>query len=121
MFRRTQTAIATVMMTAAALALPALAAAQMTGEAPDGKPASISFADHGGIKDWEAEDRDTLRIQARDGTWYVAEMMSPCFGLAFKNELAFVTEPTGSLNKFSSVIVDGNRCFFKSFTKTEES
>lgn len=83
-------------------------------------PASIPFADLGGIENWRVVDDQTLYIEGRSGHWYRAELMAPCPGLRFEDAVGFVIEPTGSFERFSSILVDGRECHLKSLTKSEE-
>ena len=46
-------------------------------------------------------------------------MMGPCTGLGFANTIGFVADPMGNVDQFSSAYVDGQRCYFRSFTKTD--
>ncbi|GAB4143208.1 MAG: hypothetical protein Tsb0016_12100 [Sphingomonadales bacterium] len=97
-----------------ALIIAAATPAQAGGE---GQRASIPFADLGNIRDWRAYGDDILYVESVTGQWYQAEVFGPCLALPFAETIAFVTEPDGSLDKFSSIWVDGDRCFFRSFEK----
>lgn len=79
------------------------------------KRASIAFADLGGIKDWRSDSSDELYVESIHNKWYKATFFGPCFDLPFADRIAFVTEPDGSLDKFSSILVDGHRCHFRTF------
>ena len=83
------------------------------------RPAVIDFVSLGGIRDWKAEGYDAILIQATNGTWYRATFFVPCLGLRFHESVGFVTDGTDRLDKFSSVLVDGQRCWFKSFEKVD--
>ena len=80
-----------------------------------GKRASITFADMGGIKDWRSDSSRDLYVESLQGQWYKATFFGPCFELPFAERIAFVTEPDGSLDKFSSILVNGDRCHFRTF------
>ena len=78
--------------------------------------ASIPFANLGGIYDWEADGDHGIWVQDIRRQWYYAKFMGPCTGLPFAFRVGFVTEPTGALNRWSSVRVrDSGRCYFASF------
>jgi hypothetical protein len=80
------------------------------------KDVSIAFADHGGIKDWQADGNAGIWIQDIHRKWYYARFMSPCYELKFAERVGFVTGPGGQLDRFSSVKVRGEpRCVFSSF------
>ena len=83
------------------------------------KRTTIPFADIGNIRDWRAPDMDTLFIQSMNGNWYRVSFWAPCNELPFTETIAFVTEPNGELNSYSSILADGERCWFKTFDRTE--
>lgn len=106
------------MLTAAAAAAGAGDAAAQQAE-DRAAPAAIEVAKLGGIRDWRATGSpDALLVEGRNGRWYRATFMNDCPQIHFSNELAFVTDPTGDLTAFSSVIADGRRCYFESFERT---
>lgn len=80
--------------------------------------ASIPFANLGGIRDWRATSDDTLYIQGRSGQWYRASLLGDCQGLRFEQSIGFVIEPSGSFDKFSSILVNGHECPLTSMTKS---
>jgi hypothetical protein len=83
------------------------------------KDVSIAFADHGGIKDWQADHDLGIWIQDSHRKWYYARFMSPCHELRFAEGVGFVTGPGGQLDRFSSVKVRGEaRCVFTSFDES---
>lgn len=77
----------------------------------------IPFADIGGIRDWRAVDDQTLYVQGRNDQWFRAKLFAPCQGLPFDTTIGFVVEPTGSFDRFSSILVDGHECPLASLTK----
>jgi hypothetical protein len=81
--------------------------------------ASIEFVSLGGIDDWRAEGNRAMLIKGLNGGWYRAEFFAPCAGLQFRNRVAFVTDGTDRLDRFSSILVDGERCWFRSFDKID--
>jgi uncharacterized protein DUF6491 len=94
---------------AAALSLSAAAATDALADEPAQSPGSndvsIPFANHGGIRDWQADRDRGLWIQDSFGKWYYATVMSPCTGLNFANRIGFDTRPAGSFDKFSYILV----------------
>ncbi len=76
--------------------------------------ASISFVDYGNIRNWRADGREAVFIQDVSGKWYRATLMGSCSGLPFAEAVGFDAGATGRLDKFSSVIVRGQRCPFTS-------
>ena len=103
----------------AAVSLFALSA--LAADPPGGKPkeCEISFARMGGIQDWRADGEKALYVQGRDRQWYHATLMSPCIGLNFAEHIGFVTEPNGSLDKFSAILVDHRECNITSLVKSD--
>jgi hypothetical protein len=99
------------------LTIAALAIA-VAGGASAEKPTRIPFADIGNIRDWRAGGANELYIQSMDRDWYKTTFLAPCAALPFATAIAFVTEPNGELNSFSSVLVEGERCWFKTFEKS---
>lgn len=84
-------------------------------------PVTIPFVDLGGIEDWRAVGDEAILIKARNDEWYHASFFSRCMGLNYSTAVGFVTQPAGSLDKFSSILVDGERCWFKDLTRISES
>jgi hypothetical protein len=79
----------------------------------------LRFADLGGIRDWRADTDKALLVEGENRNWYRATFYTPCVGLRFAQAVAFVTEPSGSLDRFSSILVQGERCWFKTFARTD--
>ena len=95
---------------AAALAVPASAAPPATAPAKVEPQARIPFADHHGIYDWRVLNDHELLIQSEGGTWYKATLMGTCFDLPFAERIGFTTNPDGSFDRFSSILVRHQRC-----------
>jgi hypothetical protein len=97
-----------------------LAAEQAARPATEAQ-ASIPFANIGRtIRDWQADGIDGLWIRDARKQWYYARLMGPCFGLDFAHSVGFRTYPSGTFDRFSSVIVPGHdRCQVQSLTKSE--
>jgi hypothetical protein len=94
---------------AAALSLSAALATDASADEPapsaGSSDVSIPFANHGGIRDWHADNDRGLWIQDAHGKWYYATVMSPCLGLNFANSIGFDTRPAGSFDRFSYIVV----------------
>lgn len=93
-------------------ALP-VAAAEKSAEA------YIPFANSGGIRDWRALDEKGLYVQGPQRQWYYATLFGPCYGLPWAQSIAFVTTPADSFDRFSSVLVQNNRCPVTSLVKSD--
>ena len=104
-----------------ALALSAFstgAQAQGSGEQSADR-AVIEFANLGGIRDWRpAGSADAILIEGRNGQWYRATFMNHCPQINFHESLGFVTDATGDLTRFSSIVAGDQRCYFKTFERT---
>ena len=101
-------------LAAAAVAVtPALA-----GASPAEKQASIPFVNHGGIRNFEAVDRDTLYIEDQHRHWYRAELMGYCPELDFAQAIGFETRGPDTLDRFGTLIVRGQRCALKSLVES---
>lgn len=82
--------------------------------------ASIPFANHGGINDWRADGSQGIWVQSVGRRWYYAKFLGPCIELPFANALGFVSEPSGELNRWSSIRVPhGGRCQFIDFQASQ--
>ena len=79
--------------------------------------ASIPFANHGGIYNWQADRDQGVWVQDVHRNWYYAKLMGPCIGLNFATAIGFDTHPMGALDKFSSIVVPREgRCMIQSLT-----
>jgi len=100
-----------------ALGLPSVASAKdATPAASRSVEASIPFANHGGIRNWQVTGRDTLYIQDSSNHWYKASLMGPCLNLPFAETLGFKSNPDGSFDRFSSVFTGHQQCQLTSLT-----
>lgn len=88
--------------------------------APTSAPqARIAFANHGGIRNWQAVGDDALLIEGTGGVWYLARLQGVgASDLAFVEAVAFITDPGGSLGQFDAVLIKGRRYTIASLTKT---
>jgi hypothetical protein len=96
-------------------AAPALAGPQASAAAPP--EASIPFANHDGIWDWREGDRQTIYIQDRSRRWYKATLMRPSYDLRGTTAVAFETGPTDRFDKFSWVVIRGQRYAVESLVR----
>jgi len=103
-------------VTIAGIAVAADTSSTPSGQHPE---TSIPFANHGGIRDWQVLDDSSLLVQGNNGRWYLAKLQSPAFYLPFTERLGFATDPSGTLEKFSAVIVRGQRYPIVSLTRTD--
>ncbi len=75
-----------------------------------GKPAAISFAANGGIRDWHAEDDSSVYIRDRTGRWYLATLSGPCPGLLTSQAVSFKTDAMGRFDRFGAIRADFIDC-----------
>jgi hypothetical protein len=90
------------------------------GNALGAQRTMIPFADLGNIRDWRSDDANELYVQSANRNWYRITFWAPCNELPFAIAIAFVTDPSGQLDEYSSILVDGERCWFKTFQPSSE-
>ena len=104
------------------LPLAALALAPTSAHAEEARKTnndSIAFANNGGVRDWRAEDRDTIYFQDRQRRWYRAELMAPASDLPFTQFIGIDSDPGDRLDKFSTIYIRGQRYALKSFERID--
>jgi hypothetical protein len=103
----------------AAVGFAAAPAAASPEPAPTAQEARIPFVNHGGIRDWRAVDGDTLYLQDSRRRWYRAELMHDAIGLPFAWAIGFETRGVDSFDRFSSVVVEGQRIPVRSLVRVD--
>jgi hypothetical protein len=103
-------------MAPAADTTPPPAASAATASAPLAE-AQIPFAKRN-IWNWQVVDDQTLLIQDQGRRWYKATLFGHCINLPFANRIAFDSNPGGSFDKFSAILVRGQRCPLRSLVKS---
>jgi hypothetical protein len=113
--------LAAAMGLAAVTALTTVAAVAAAAGKPSGpQEATIPFAAHDGIEDWEADGSKGLWIKARGRHWYYARFFAPCIGLPFHETLRFKFGAAGELDRWSEVYTrDSGRCAFTSLVASD--
>ncbi|HUX72801.1 MAG TPA: DUF6491 family protein [Steroidobacteraceae bacterium] len=86
--------------------------------APAAPQAQIAFANHHGIYSWHVLNDRTLLIQSEGGAWYKATLMSSCIELPFAETIGFKTNPDGSFDRFSAILVHHQRCPLTSLVRS---
>jgi Family of unknown function (DUF6491) len=76
--------------------------------------ASIPFSEFGRIYDWRADGRTGIFIESEDRKWFHATFMAPCENLPFTEHVGFHTTPPLPIDKFDSIEVRGENCYFNS-------
>jgi hypothetical protein len=93
---------------------PASSAAAAPAPVPE---AQIPFAKRN-IWNWQVVDDQTVLIQDQSRRWYKATLFSHCINLPFADRIAFDSNPGGTFDKFSAILVRGQRCPLSSLVKT---
>lgn len=115
--------LAAAFFTAALLSGGAWAQTEQKASAPamSIEEVSIPFANFGGIDDWRADGNKALYVKGRrSNEWYYAKLFSTCHGLNFANTIGFESTPPQDFNRYSTILVDGQRCALISLVKSEK-
>ena len=89
-----------------------------TAAPPPAAEAQIPFADRN-IRNWQVVDDKTVLIQDNSRKWYKATLFGTCINLSFAEErLGFDSSPGGTFDKFSAILVRGQRCPLSSLVET---
>jgi hypothetical protein len=107
---------------AAAVAAPALAAAPQPSRhttAAYGEEVRIPFPGFR-IRNFRAESPDVLYIEDYGRNWYRAEVIGPCRDLPFAHAIAIDTRGSSSFDRFSAIVVGGERCPLTSLTRSDK-
>jgi Family of unknown function (DUF6491) len=91
-------------------------ASMAAAPAPAGE-AQIPFANQS-IWKWQVVDNNTVLIQDRGRRWFKATLWGNCINLSFAQTLSFVSNPTGTFDKFSSIRFGDQRCPLRSLVAT---
>jgi len=85
---------------------------------PSAAEAQIPFADRN-IRNWQVVDDKTVLIEDNGRKWYKATLFGTCINLSFAEEkLGFDSSPGGTFDKFSAILVRGQRCPLSSLVET---
>jgi hypothetical protein len=104
-------------MLAASLAAPALAAPPAE-ERARGEEVGIPFPGFR-LRDFRPESRDVLYIEDRRRNWYRAELIGPCLELPFARAIGIDTRGSSRFDRFSAIVVEGERCQLTSLTRSD--
>ena len=103
--------LAAAVSAAASVSGPTMAAAAPSGDA------EIPFLNFGGIQNWTANGDSSLNVQAAGGQWFKVDLAVPCRGLPYALRIGVDSGPTDTLDNFSTIIADGDRCPVASVTR----
>jgi Family of unknown function (DUF6491) len=106
--------LGTMLAAAACVALaaddPTAPAASSPAAAPAPAPeVQIPFAKRN-LWNWQVVDDQTVLIQDQSRRWYKATLFGHCINLPFADRIAFDSNPSGTFDKFSAILVRGQRC-----------
>jgi hypothetical protein len=105
---------AAVLAIAAALAAPAAAAPQVGPE----EEAQIPFLHLSRLTRFHSAGEDTVYIRGPGRQWYRATTLGPCLNLPWALAIGVDTRGAPTLDRFSSLIVEGERCPLQSVVKS---
>jgi len=103
---------------AAALSAPAAASPRTSAPPPAGEEVHIPFANFGAIRSFEADGTDAVYLQDQHHNWYRAELIGPCQGLPFAFRIGFDNRGSSTVDRFSTLLVEGQRCKISSLTRS---
>lgn len=82
--------------------------AQRTEVAPAARESAAAYL--GDIRAWRAEGNKEVLIESRGRKWYRARLSKPCAGINGGKVFGFVMEPEDRLDRFNSIVVNGQIC-----------
>ena len=108
-----------VILAAAALLAGGASAAPAGQPVPAEAEVSIPFVGFRAIRTFDAVSDEVVYIQHRNRQWYRATVFGPCFGLRFAHTIGIYSRGGFStLDRFSDLIVDGQRCKVASLVRS---
>ena len=103
------------------------AAASLAGGAAFAEPAPvpaveqearIPFLHISRFRTFRAVDRETLYIENRRNQWYRVSLLGHCPGLPYTMTIGVDTRGSQTLDRFSTLLVDGDRCAIRSVVRS---
>jgi hypothetical protein len=107
------------LLLAAALAAPAAAAPPPRAPSAKAEEVRIPFPGFR-IRNFHAESRDVVYLEDHGRNWYRAEVIGPCTELPFAHAIGIDTRGSSSFDRFSAIVVRGDRCPLLSLTRSEK-
>ena len=100
-----------ILLAAVAVAAPAQVKRPADHVWPEvGVEARIVFPNEGAIRNFEADGNDGIWLEDRQRRWYYADFIGGCQELNFAQAIGFDTRGASTFDKFSTIIVRGERC-----------
>lgn len=81
--------------------------------------ASIPFFSFGHFRTFQPVDDETLYVEGRPQQWYRVTTLGPCFDLPWANRIGVDTRGSNSFDRFSTLLVDGQRCRVDSVVRAD--
>ena len=106
-----------ILMLAAMASVPA-AAASPSRVGGGEEEARIPFVSLNGVRNFHAVGKDVVYIQDARRNWYRASLMTSCLNLPFAQAIGVDTRGTNSLDRFSTLILEGERCQLQSLVRS---
>ncbi|MFN3450874.1 MAG: DUF6491 family protein [Sphingorhabdus sp.] len=99
------------LLVAAVIAAPAFAKKPEPHVWPElGVEVRINFPNQGAIRNFEADGNEGIWLEDRQRRWYYAELLGGCQELNFAQAIGFDTRGSATFDKFSTLIVAGDKC-----------
>jgi hypothetical protein len=109
------------LMLLAAFGVSAHAAKPVPYKWPElGVEASIVFPNYGAIRNFEADGSKGIWLEDNRRRWYYGEFLGSCHDLNFAQAIGFDTGGVSRFDKFSKIIVNGDRCVLNSLVTAEK-
>lgn len=103
-----------------AAAAPAAAAAEQPEPVDVAQEARVPFLHIGRMRTFRAIDQDTVYVRAQRREWYRVTTMGPCPNLPWARFIGVDTHGSAVFDRFSTLIVDGDRCAVSSVVRSGE-
>ena len=109
-----------------ALAAPVALLAAVPSSAADrpraasGEEARVPFLHLGTMRSFRATDENTLYVEAAPRRWYRVTTMGPCRNLPWAEVIGVDTHGGSTFDRFSTLLVDRERCDIASVVRSEE-
>ena len=116
----TRFALALALAGAAALPGASPAAAADTPAMPAAEEARVPFLHLGRMRTFRAIDQNIVYVQAQRRQWYRVETMGPCPNLPWAHYIGVDTNGSAMFDRFSTLLVDGDRCAVSSVVRSGE-
>ena len=104
---------------AAAAVVPSAARADREPPAKARQEARIPFPAFGTVRHFEPAGRNVVYLQDRRRRWYRAELAGRCLELPHAHYIGLDTGGGPFVDRFSALIVEGQRCPLRSLTRSE--